>query len=74
MRDETGDRVRGGACREQTTAAILHVNGISKGVQRSQRAIIDDVAPTCNLRRYGDLRMYFNSFGNLSRIYYAPVV
>ena len=32
MRDETGDRVRGGACREQTTAAILHVNGISKGI------------------------------------------
>lgn len=29
-----GDRVGGGACQEQTTAAILHVNGISKRMIR----------------------------------------
>lgn len=41
-----GDRVGGGACQEQTTAAILHVNGISKRMirapRRSERAIIDN--------------------------------
>lgn len=35
---KTGDRVRGGACQEQTTAAILHVNGISEKMYAAIRA------------------------------------
>lgn len=49
-RDETGDRGRGGTSREQTTAAILHVNGISKGIYATATSVPSSMTGT-SLRR-----------------------